>query len=207
MSIVLRPAQTRPGDEYPQHVQVVQRMLREELGLVRESALAWRNGLAALLAGLLGFSLIKGRSDISTLVTPWRITVGALLLLALLAGAASALVLLRAAHGHPRRIARTAVRSAVAQQRWEAEEARTDLNRGTVGVLTCAALLVVAVAVTWYGPAAAKPTLEIVVGGETICGSVVRTDAGRLTLKTDHGERTTDLTQATGFRPIDNCGR
>jgi hypothetical protein len=206
VSIVLRPAATGPDDKYPQHVQVVQRMLREELGIVRDAALAWRNGLAALLAGLLGFSLIKGRSDISTLATGWRVAVGGLLLLALLVGAASALALLRAAHGHPRRIARAAVRSAFAQQRLEADEARVDLGRGITGVLTCAALLVTAVAITWYGPAAAKPMLEVVVGGETLCGGVVRADAGRLTLKTRDGERTIDLAQATGFRPAGSCG-
>ena len=51
----------------PQHAQAVQRMLRDELTVVRAAATAWRNGLAGLLAAMLGFSLVKGRSDIGTL--------------------------------------------------------------------------------------------------------------------------------------------
>ncbi|MFD8743443.1 hypothetical protein ACFV01_10335, partial [Streptomyces sp. NPDC059616] len=76
-------------------------LLRRELPRVRESALAWRNGLAALLAGLVGFGLLRGRSDIGSLAAPYAVTVGLVLLLALLCGGAGGLSLLRAAHGRP----------------------------------------------------------------------------------------------------------
>ena len=60
----------------------------DELPRIRATALAWRNGLAALLAGLIGFGLIKGRSDIGQLQPPWQLVVGGLLVLSLLAGGA-----------------------------------------------------------------------------------------------------------------------
>ncbi len=52
--------------------------------------LAWRNGLAALLAGLIGFGLTKGRSDITQLGSLYAAIVGCLLVASLTAGAASA---------------------------------------------------------------------------------------------------------------------
>ena len=205
--IELRPAPNDPEPKYPDRVQVVQRMLREADTVVRTAALAWRNGLAALLAGLLGFSLVKGRSDVGTLALPWRIVVGVQLLVALLVGARSALWLLRAAHGRPRRVAQSQIVSAHALQRREAADALAALDRGIIGVLTCAAFLVVAVAITWYGPAASGPKIQVSVEGEEICGSVVRTSGGRLTLKTDMGQRTADLAKATGFRAVNACGK
>jgi hypothetical protein len=63
---------------------------------VRAAALAWRNGLAALLAGIIGFSLVRGRSDIGGLADPYGVVVGALLLGALVIGIVAALYLLRA---------------------------------------------------------------------------------------------------------------
>lgn len=50
-------------------------LLRTELPRVRQAATAWRNGLGALLAGLVGFGLIKGRSDVRELATGWAAAV------------------------------------------------------------------------------------------------------------------------------------
>src|SRR5512142_960470 len=79
-----------------------QRLLKTELPRVREAATAWRNGLGALLAALIGFGLVKGRSDVGQLAPGWAAAVGVVLLLALAAGAIGALLLLRAAHGSAR---------------------------------------------------------------------------------------------------------
>lgn len=79
----------------------MQRALAQELGRVREVAVAWRNGLGAILAGLVGFGLIKGRSDVGQAAPQWAVTAGLLLLAALAAGGFGALSLLRAAHGRP----------------------------------------------------------------------------------------------------------
>ncbi|MET9388109.1 hypothetical protein ABZY09_45820 [Streptomyces sp. NPDC002928] len=185
---------------------MTQQMIRAELSVVRAAAVAWRNGLAGLLAGLLGFGLIKGRSDVSGISAPWRIVVGALLLAALVVAAYSALRLLRAAHGRPRRRPLASVGSRLAADRDEAAESLVALDRGVAGTLTCAVLLVAAVAVTWYGPPAGKPRLQVVIGGEIVCGSVVRASGDRLTLRTDTGERIIDLSRIDGLQPVDECG-
>ncbi|MEU7673731.1 hypothetical protein AB0C42_02825 [Micromonospora taraxaci] len=197
------PAPTRrPGR---QNAQALQRLYREELPRVRTAALAWRNGLGALLAGVLGFSLVKGRADISGLASPWAVLVGALLLASLLAGAYAAVRLLRAAHGLPEVVERAVVRSRVAADHDEAVRAQRALRHGIGAFVACSALLITAVAVTWYGPAKEAQRVRVVVTGETICGTVVRVDAGTLVLKTPHGERTIDLTAVSGLSPADAC--
>ena len=77
------------------------RALEQELAAVRTAATAWRNGLWALLAAVIGFGLIKGRSDISQLASPWNALSGALLLVSLACGVVASILLLRAAHGVP----------------------------------------------------------------------------------------------------------
>ncbi|MFD9190198.1 hypothetical protein ACFWCA_18450 [Streptomyces phaeochromogenes] len=79
----------------------VQRALAQELGRVCEVAVAWRNGRGAILAGLVGFGLIKGRSDVGQAAPQWAVQAGLLLFAVLVADGPGALSLLRAAHGRP----------------------------------------------------------------------------------------------------------
>ncbi|WBB54145.1 hypothetical protein [Verrucosispora sp. WMMD573] len=127
-------------------------LLRGELDRVRTAALAWRNGLGGLLVALIGFSLIRGRSDVSTLAPGWGALVGVLLLAAIVAGVAGALALLRAAHG-PLSVTPVAeLPPAPLGEHREALVAARALRLGVLLVLLCTALLIAAVGVTWYAP-------------------------------------------------------
>ncbi len=182
-----------------------ERLLAAELPRVREAATAWRNGLGGLLAALVGFSLIKGRSDISQLAGYWSVWVGILLLAALIAGAAGALLLIRAANGRPSVVPARELLSRNTADHIEAVTAASALRRGIVLTLGCAALLVAAVGATWYGPARDKPALQITVPGGTICGSIVALNDGNLTLKTAAGEVTTNLADASAMQALASC--
>lgn len=129
------------------------RLLRDELPRVRAAAVAWRNGLAGLLAAIAGFSLIRGRSDISQLARPWDVVVGLLLLGALITGGGAALLLLRAANGPPRMTSVAQLRPVGMADHLEARAAVRALRRGIATSFGCAALLAAAVGITWYGPA------------------------------------------------------
>ncbi|MFC4020214.1 hypothetical protein ACFOW4_20030 [Micromonospora sp. GCM10011542] len=129
-------------------------LLRGELQRIRAAALAWRNGLGGLLVALVGFSLIRGRSDVTTLAPGWGPLVGVLLLAALGAGVGGALTLLRAAHGPLSVTPVAAVAPAPLGDHQEALAAVRALRTGVGLVLLCTALLVAAVGVTWYAPAA-----------------------------------------------------
>ncbi|EIV91769.1 hypothetical protein [Frankia sp. QA3] len=185
--------------------QTTQRLFRDELARVRAAALAWRNALAGLLVGLVGFGLVRGRSDVGDLTAPWNAVVGFLLLAALLAGAGGALRLLSAAHGRPVVVARRTLGSELARTHAEAIRAAAALRQGIVLVFGCAALLVAAVAVTWYGPGRSQPRLVVALPAGQVCGEVVRVGSGRLTLRTNGGEVEVDLRAATGIRPVATC--
>ncbi|MFH8842370.1 hypothetical protein [Streptomyces sp. NPDC017868] len=187
------------------------RLLHEELPRVRAAALAWRNGLGALLLGLIGFGLLKGRTDVGALASPYAPLVGVLLLCALLCGTAGGILLLRAAHGRP---AASAVPAPVpgalpvgpvAAGHAEALRAARALTRGVVATLGCAALLTAAVALTWYGPAKEGPRVAVTTPAGTFCGEPRSTSGGRLRLRTESGEVTVDLSSAVTLRAVDSC--
>ncbi|MFE2532113.1 hypothetical protein [Streptomyces sp. NPDC059371] len=154
-----------------------QHVLRTELPRVRAAALAWRNGLAALLAGLVGFGLVKGRSDVSGLDEHWAAAVGALLLTALLLGASAAVWLMSAAHGLPEVVAVDGLHSRTAADHAEAVRSAKRLRRGIGATFCCAAALVAAVGATWYGPAAASPGVRVITPKGVLCGSSLRVGA------------------------------
>ncbi|MGO4631160.1 hypothetical protein AB4225_09460 [Streptomyces sp. 2RAF24] len=187
------------------------RLLREELPRVRETALAWRNGLGALLLGLIAFGLLKGRTDVGALAAPYGALVGALLLCALLSGATGGMLLLRAAHGRPAASAvpdpapGTLPAGPVTSGHEEALRAARALTRGVVATLGCAALLTAAVALTWYGPAGEGPRLTVTTPSGTFCGEPLRTTGGRLALRTSTGELSIDLSTTLSLRPTPSC--
>lgn len=180
----------------------------DELNRIRAGAVAWRNGLGALLAGLLGFSLIKGRSDVSQLLPGYAIAVGALLLAALITGAVAAVLVMRAAHGRPSSVdvPDDVPDPAAVVREIEADRSERALGRGVRLVFGCVALLIAAVAVTWYGPEKDTPRIEVQLADNSRwCGEVVSIQAGRLTLKTAKGLVSVDLTEATTIAATDAC--
>lgn len=180
-------------------------LLRTELVRVREAATAWRNALGALIAGAIGFGLIKGRSDVGQLATGWAAATGLLLLAALVVGAIGALLLIRAAHGRPTVIDIKRMPPSRAGDHVEALASAAALRAGIVGTLLFALLLVSAVGVTWYGPTRSKPVLQVTTAIGSFCGSAVRLDHGILVLKTDAGEVSVDLHEASTLTAADTC--
>jgi hypothetical protein len=187
------------------------RFAQEELSRIRGAALAWRNGVAGLLVGLVGFGLIKGRTDIGELARPFSAVVGLLLATALISGVAAALCLLRAAHGPPAAFALSEVagigpgKLIAGIDHAETVRAVRALRSGLAVVLVSATLLATAVAVTWYGPARSGPQLEVLMPGARYCGEVVGLNAGRLTLRTATGGLTVNLGQAVAIQAVAAC--
>lgn len=181
-----RPADQPPGPADLQRARRERELLRSELPRVREAALAWRNGLAALLAGLIGFGLVKGRSDISDLASGWAATVGALLLMALVAGAAAAMWLMTAAHGLPKVF--SLGDGPPPSDHGEAVLGARRLFRGIAATAVCTAALVAAVGATWYGAAADGPGIHVTSpNGVVFCGSALTADRSGIRLTTEHG--------------------
>ncbi|MEU6367273.1 hypothetical protein ABZ876_16435 [Streptomyces sp. NPDC046931] len=185
-------------------------LLAGELARARAAALAWRNGLAALFVGLLSFGLIKGRTDIGKLASPYDALVGVALLLCLLFGASGALLLLRAAHGAPTTVRLPTGVPAVSAalhigDHMETRRSVRALGRGVVLTIACGAMLVAGVALTWYGPEKEGPRLLVRTSWGEVCGKAERTEAGRLVLRTDHGEVGVPLTDVRLVDAVDDC--
>ncbi|MEU4591397.1 hypothetical protein [Micromonospora aurantiaca (nom. illeg.)] len=183
-------------------------LLADELTRVRAGALAWRNGLGALLAGLIGFGLIKGRTDVSQLAPRHAALVGALLLTALMVGGAGAALVMRAAHGRPGpttlRATSGANTLAVAHDA-EVVASMRALRRGVVAAFACAALLAAAVGVTWYGPEKRQLIEVQLTTGVRHCGQIVSLAQNLLNLKTSRGQVAVDLAQANGMAVVESC--
>lgn len=187
-------------------------LLAGELARVRAGALAWRNGIGALLAGLIGFGLIKGRSDVTQLEPVAAVVVGGLLLAALIVGSVAAVLLMRAAHGRPWAVSVRQVVDTTAEdpdetgRLAEAEASTRSLTKGVVLSFVCTALLCAAVGLTWYGPARLKPRIEVrQTNGAVLCGEVISLAGGVLVIKTTQGQVTVDLAQANGLNPVAAC--
>ena len=203
MTLVVRGGRAA-GDSELAQAKLREALLRSELARVRAASVAWRNGLAALVAGLLGFGLLRGRDDVGDLSQPYSAIAGGLLALALLVGGAAALFLLRAAHG---RLELTAVGGSAAL--WEHQETiatiRT-LRIGIIAFLASVVLLVAAVGVTWYGPPFATPSLNVLTPGGWVCGkpvSAIRGDSVEVSSAT--AIVTVDLATAVSISAVDSC--
>ncbi|WP_345667370.1 hypothetical protein [Streptomyces similanensis] len=189
---------------------LTRRLLAGELARAREAALAWRNGLAALFVGLLGFGLVKGRTDVSKLAPPYDAVVGVILLLCLVFGTLGALLLLRAAHGAPTGVRLpTGVPAAAAAlhlgDHMETRRTVRALTRGVALTIACGAMLVAGVALTWYGPEKEGPRVLVRTPAGQVCGKPVRTAAGRLLVETDAGRVEVRLAEATALTAVDSC--
>jgi hypothetical protein len=201
--VVAPGAPARPSDA--DSARALRRLLRDELPRVRAAAAAWRNGLAGLLAVLAGFSLIRGRNDISQLARPWDGIVGALLILALAAGAAAAVWMLRAVNGPPKMTPVSRALPAAAADHVEARNAVRALRRGIAAALCCAGLLAAAVGTTWYGPARDEPRLELTTPDTVVCGAVVRVERGTIVVDTAAGEIAVPWAIVRSLRPVAAC--
>jgi hypothetical protein len=189
-------------------------VVKDELPRVRAAALAWRNGVGGLLAGLIGFGLIKGRSDIGDLAPTYAAVVGVLLALALLSGLIAALLLLRAAHGRPgpvkirrllRRTTRTASDRGAPDHRETVLSARS-LLAGVILAILCLTFLSAAVGTIWYGPPTEKPRIKATTAGDETCGEVVRAKNGILTLKREDGVQVdVPLKDMTALQAVVDC--
>ncbi|MER6202586.1 hypothetical protein ABT234_35100 [Streptomyces sp. NPDC001586] len=182
------------------------RLVREALPRLRAAALGWRNAAGVLMAGLVGFGLVKGRTDVGQLAKPWAAGVGVLLLVALICGACGAYLLNRAAHGSlaPAPLGTRTTRSAV--EHLEAGSALRALRRGIAMTLGCTLFLVGAVAATWYGPSAKPPAVELTTPATgRLCGTVTGVGDGKLRLKT--GGTTVEVATAalTQLRTVEAC--
>lgn len=176
------------------------RIQEKQLPSTRARATSWARGVGVLLLVSLSFSLVKGRSDISTLAPYFAWSVGAMLVVAVIAAAVAAYFLFRAAYGPltPQPPEKSDRELAIETMR----DLRTGLRIACFGV----AVLLAGVAITWYGPAADGPKLQIVnSNGSVSCGKPTRVANGAVTLTSGARKVSVDLERVARLIPVDTC--
>jgi hypothetical protein len=157
--------------------QLAQELQFSQLDIARKQADTWRTGLATLTTLLTAILVVKGRSDASTLTTPFQILVAVLLALALLLLLTATMWLTRALAG---RAGDEILLTGETLKQW------TDVEVGKVSTVLrwvpwMAAASVVAVAaavgVTWFAPTATTTKAPFVqvseTDGQTTCGTFI----------------------------------
>lgn len=185
---------------------------RADLPAMQTLARGWLTGLAGLAAGILGFGVLHGRSDIGDLASPTAYAVGILLLLAAVAATAAAHQMLAAAHGIPTDTGTIVNRlqvgslSEAVEQSERAMLSRRRLRRGLRWAGTAGLALLAAIALTWYGPAKGPLLVSVTEqSGGAWCGEVLSADGGTLRLKTDSGEVSVSLGGLATLQPVSAC--
>ena len=198
-----------PGDEPTpdelDRAHYIHQLVVSALPRVRATAVAWRNGMAGLFTAAVGFTLIRGRSDVGELQPAASYLVGALLLAGFIAGALAAARFLRAAHGMPSIVRAETITARVASEQDEARASIEALRWGQRLAVLTAALLLAAVGLTWYGPARDDPQLIVGTSSGQHCGDVETADAGSLALDTNAGRLTIDLDDVESMQPVAEC--
>ncbi len=189
-----------------------QRALQGELTRARALADSWRKGVAGLLVGIVGFGLIRGRTEIDKLADGYAEAVGWVLASSLITGAIAAAMILRAAHGLPIAVPTRAIRrrdGRLTKQVTEHDEAMLTLEALRHGLYIAAfatTALLVAVGLTWYGPDKANPQVSITErSGASWCGVAEQVSDGSLRLKTSSNPVTIDLTKVVAISPVKSC--
>jgi hypothetical protein len=183
-------------------------MLKTQLSDTRTSAENWRNGLVAIIGLIATVTIVKGPSEIDGLVKPAAYAVGILLLLALACAVIGTWSALRAAYGEPTVISRESLdRSggATGHRFVLATKAIVDLKIAQRTTLLTVGLLVLAIAVTWYGP---RPSSPVVVqyGTSSVCGYIERARNGELEIRPASGAVVhVKLSDVAAVRLVDNC--
>lgn len=184
-----------PHDPTPSAAEVRERLrLAEEattaLKRVRTTAENWKTGMTGLIALVTGTLLFKGRDNIAAYDTWVRIGLGVLTGLSLLFGVLALLRFLTAAHGKPEAVSAQSVideGGVYVRDVKLAAAALKDLDVARPLALTSAALLALALGLSWYGPArpSTPPAFAKVTFDEekTACGTLVAQNGTTTELK------------------------
>ncbi|WP_216916703.1 hypothetical protein [Nocardia noduli] len=197
-----------------QDAQNVYQSVIAELDTVRAMADNWRKGIAGLLVAVIGFSLIRGRTDLDRLDQRWAIAVAALLAATLIIGGFAAYRILGAAYGRPKAVPllpgpRFDGRTRTPTTRHDlALASLAALRQGILAATGAVAALATAVAITWFGPPREGPQLSVTdSAGASWCGTVKESGPGTAVLATAAGTVRIRLDTVMYIRSVATCPR
>jgi len=193
----VRPHDTRPGPRDIEDRGRLAEELKGSLDRIRKTAESWRTGMAGLTALVTATLLFKGRASITDYAEPVGYALGALVVLSLALAIASLWRFLMAANG---RLAATSAQSILDAGGVDVRNihltttALADLNVARGLGIASAALLGLALLLSWYGPAAESTAarVKLVIAAEppgttelSLCGELKALDGKVVVLQVD----------------------
>lgn len=191
-------------------------LVSSSLADVRESAQAWRNGLAALISLVSAGLLIKGRSIAGDVAFGWRVAITSAVGLGLAAGIFGLWQALAAEAGSDvHDVSLSAIHRdypggvpayRVAMARRVGRRLRAARRSIGVSLIT----LFVGIVMIWWAPSARPDTPAIVIfptGSNAVCGRLVSADHGEVRLEVEGSsiERTFPLAEISSIKVVTAC--
>jgi hypothetical protein len=187
--------------------QKAQQLRFSQLDTARRQAEAWRTGLAGITA-LFGVVLvIKGRSDVAGLVSPYPVILVAFYALTLLVLMTATLIAIRAASGAP---GDECLLTGEDLELWTVNEvAHVQRAIRTAAALTVIAvcLLVIGAGTAWLAPAQASSQLSVLIGSRQgkFCGQLSQLGNGTITIKNSLGTSVISLNSVEYSMTVSSC--
>lgn len=182
----LKPA-VEPSKAELARARALHRASDAQLSGIRSAAAGWQKGLSGLVAGVAAFGIFSGAEDVAMLAAPWNVLAGSAVAASLAVSTLGAYLLLRAAHGIPRRLKpEDLVASDVAATR----RAFQSLTRGISATLMAAVLAAAALGLSWYAPRERDRPFTLTTPTDELCGQLVRWSDDQVTIIAN-GVRTT----------------
>jgi MFS family permease len=154
----------------------VEQLEFEALDRVRTTAEKWAVSLGGILGLFSTLLLVKGPSDIGGLTRDFKVIVGVVLVLALLAAVLAVYLAGLAAQGIPETVAWPSGAELREWERNQAKRAKARLRRSRQLTVPAVGLVIGAIALTWYGPRppARTPTaVTVPVRDVAMCGNLL----------------------------------
>jgi hypothetical protein len=169
-----------PPDDGAEDRAAFEAMSETSLEQTRESAVRWRDALAALSALIVGAILFKGREDLAGIETEWKLAITGCVVLGLGCLIGGLVAASTAAYAQPTSITHGEIRTqfgdVLGYRTALAARAARKLTRARMLVLTGLPLLIIAGMAIWWAPEAERSDLVEVVSrrpdGEmrVVCG-------------------------------------
>lgn len=155
----------------------------QQLDGARRLAESWRTGLGGLTSLFAVVTIVKGQDSITALTTGTSVFVGILVGIAFISLLAATLLAVWAASGAPDDSVRLTGEDLKAWTRYEIRRIRVLIRWAISAMVLGLALVVMSVALTWFGPVdKSSEDVQVVTANQRFCGELLRADSEGVTL-------------------------
>jgi hypothetical protein len=187
--------------------QKAQQLRFSQLDTARRQAEAWRTGLAGITALFGAVLVIKGRSDIAGLASPYPVILVASYVLTLILLLSATLIAIRAASGVP---GDECLLTGEDLEQWTANEVvhvQRAIRMAAVLTVIAVCMLVLGASVAWLAPAKIPQQLNVLIRSHqgNFCGQLSQVSNSTITIKNSLGTSIIPLSSIIYSKQVSSC--